>query len=118
MQKAQLEHLFQWAVAQKDKKGRTLLERAREYLLEHPYADKYQTEIAILPETDGRGFNVIEWHCTCGHAKKKDTPICKHAIAKIILMERETLEASPKWKTFFEEYDRKISKLLEDFQWF
>lgn len=111
---AQLKEILRWASRQKDKKGRSLLERARESLETGSYL-KYNTTLERA--SDG----AIEYDCTCpaiNHGKHKDKP-CKHVIAHIILAHEQELRKSKKWDQWFSSYhDKQIEKALRAFEQF
>jgi len=113
LSKRQLASLFKLLAESKDKKGRSLLERARAYLLEHPKADKYATSIDYTIE-DGKLF--IEWDCTCKDADRHnhDGLACKHVVALLILEHRDILERNPNWADWFKQYDEVLKKAVEN----
>ena len=110
----QLKELFRWASKQKDKKGRSLLERARESIETSSYL-KYNTQIEIK---DGN----LYWDCDCRDARKRkhSRACCKHAIAHIILThEKELRKYSRKWDAWFSELENKqIQEALQAFEAF
>lgn len=113
LREEQLKRVLEWAGSSYDKEGRSLLERARLYMLEHPDLDKYRTEVEISDEVNEKGENIIEHTCSCPHARKGN--VCKHVVAKILLMHREYLESkSGKWREFFREYDRRVEEVMEE----
>lgn len=122
LSKKQLAGLLKVLAEAKDKKGRSLLERARAYLLEHPKADKYETSIDYTLE---EGKLYVDWDCSCRDANRHnhDGLACKHVVALLILDHREILESNPNWAKWFEEYDKvlqraeeeELKKVLEDF---
>lgn len=111
LSRKQLEGLFKTFAQVKDKKGRSLLQRAREYLLEHPKADKYATAITYTLE-DGKLF--VDWDCTCKDADKhREGTACKHTVALLLLDHRDILETSSNWREWFKEYDQALRKAEE-----
>lgn len=118
----ELKELLRWAKKQKDKKGRSLLERARESLTTGSYL-KYNTTIEISQrEFLEDGTPILYWDCNCpasNHGKHKNKP-CKHVIARIILThEKELRKYSSKWDAWFSELaDKQIEEALETFSAF
>lgn len=112
LSRKQLASLTKLLAESKDKKGRSLLERARAYLLEHPKADKYTTTITYTLE-DGKLF--IEWDCTCKDADRhhNDGLACKHAVALLILDHRDILETNKGWADWLKQYDEAFKKAVE-----
>ena len=117
----QLKEVLEWASRQKDKKGRSLLEKARESIETGSYL-KYNTTL----ETSDREFlsdgtPIVYWDCDClasNEGKHKDKP-CKHVIAHIILAHEEELRKSPKWDRWFSSYyNKQIEKALRAFEQF
>jgi len=112
MQKLSLEALkevFKWASKQKDRKGRSLLERARESLLTKSYL-KYTTDVEIK-----NGY--LYWDCNCPDARKRkhSRACCKHAIAHLILIhEKELRKHSKKWDAWFREYHQSQTKDIQE----
>ena len=111
LNKAQLKEIFGWASRRKDRKGRSLLERARESLMTGSYL-KYNTTLEMAKD------GAIEWDCDCPYVKKTGKP-CKHVIANLILIHEQELRKSEKWNRFFEEYyNAKIEEVLDAFSQF
>ncbi len=109
----QLTSLFKLLAESKDKKGKSLLQRARDYLLEHPKADKYATSIDYTVE-NGKLF--VDWDCTCKDADRHshDGLACKHVVALLILEHRDILERNPNWADWFKQYDQALKKAVEN----
>ncbi|MEM2947131.1 MAG: SWIM zinc finger family protein [Candidatus Bathyarchaeia archaeon] len=112
LSRKQLASLTKSLQTQKDKKGRSLLQRAREYLMEHPKADKYTTTITYTLE-DGKLF--VDWDCSCKDADRhhNDGLACKHAVALLILEHRDILETHKGWADWFKQYDEVLKKAVE-----
>ena len=105
---SQLREVFGWASRQRDARGRSLLERARQSLLSGSYL-KYNT---ILEKAED---GAIEWDCDCPYVQKTGKP-CKHVIANLILIHEQELRKSEKWNRFFEEYyNAKMEEVLDAF---
>jgi len=104
-----LKEVFKWASKQKDRKGRSLLERARESLLKGSYL-KYNTSLELSKTEYVNEHPVIYWDCNCPAASKgkhKNKP-CKHVIARLILThEKELRKHSKKWDAWFTELENK-----------
>ena len=118
---AQLKAVLGWASRQKDKKGRSLLERAREALMSGSYL-KYNTELeASDREFLSDGSPVVYWDCNCpasNRGRHADKP-CKHVIAHIILAHESELRKSPRWEEWFSRYhDKQIEEALNAFEQF
>lgn len=115
---SQLKDLFRWARGQKDRKGRSLLERARESLLKGSYL-KYNTAVEISEEAIN-GYSIIYWDCNCPSATKRNTKKpCKHVFARLILMHEKELSESKRWREWFEEYhNQKMEETLKAFAQF
>lgn len=108
----QLREVLRWAENQRDKKGRSLLERARESLMSGSYL-KYNTEVEV-----GEG---VDYDCDCpamNRGKHKDKP-CKHVIAILILIHEKELRAlSKKWDCWFKEFkDRQVEDVASSEVW-
>ena len=113
-----LREVLRWASRQKDKKGRSLLERARESLETGSWL-KYNT---VLEPSDREflsdGTPIIYWDCDCPDAqrRKDDNKMCKHALAKLILLHEKELRKSPKWDEWFSHYEQaQIQRALKEF---
>ncbi len=118
----ELKELFRWASKQKDSRGKSLLQRARESIETSSYL-KYNTTIEISQrEFLEDGTPILYWDCNCpasNHGKHKNKP-CKHTIAHIILThEKELRKHSKKWDAWFSELENKqIQQALETFSAF
>lgn len=99
----QLGEIFRWAQAKRNKKGLSLLERARESIKAGSYL-KYNTTTELK---DG----LLLWDCNCPDAQRRkdsDAP-CKHVIAWLILSNEDTLRTSSRaWDEWFREYHATI----------
>ena len=117
---SQLKDLFRWASKEKDKKGRSLLERARESLLKGSYL-KYNTSLELSKTEYVNEHPVIYWDCNCPAASKgkhKNKP-CKHVFALLILSHKDQLIKNKKWARWFQNYEQKQEKqTLEAFSQF
>lgn len=109
LRKEELREVFEWASKQKDKKNRSLLQRARDSLLTGSYW-RYNT----IVWRDGK---TLKYECDCEWAKRR-REACKHVIAYLILANEETLKNSKKWRKFFEEYYAKVEEVLKVFDRF
>jgi hypothetical protein len=110
LSRTQLKEVLGWASRQKDKKGRSLLERARESLLTGSHL-KYNTEVDIAK-------GIMEWDCNCPYVKKTGKP-CRHVIAQLILLHEKELSQNPKWAGWFKEYhSHKLEEVLDAFSQF
>ena len=109
-----LKELFRWASRQKDRKGRSLLERARESLLTGSYL-KYNTTLELSETEYVNGHPVIYWDCNCSYAKHKEKP-CKHVFARLIkLHEEELRKHSKKWDEWFRELENRVLQAFSSF---
>ncbi len=109
----QLKEVLRWASRQKDKKGRSLLERARESLTSGSWL-KYNTELEVQ---DG----CLYWDCDCPDARRRarSRACCKHVIAKLMLLHERELSESQQWAEWFRKYhDRKLEEVLDAFAQF
>ncbi|NPA40831.1 MAG: SWIM zinc finger family protein [Aquificae bacterium] len=116
---SQLNEILGWASRQRDAKGRSLLERARQSLLSGSYL-KYNTTLEVSQrEFLDDGTPVLNWDCTCPYAQKTGKP-CKHVIANLILHHQSYLcEHSKEWRAWFEEFTSKqIEEALDAFAQF
>jgi len=87
------------------KKGHSLLDYAKEYLLEDPLLLEHDP---LLVVKNGR----IYGSCKCSY-NKTSGKICEHIIAKIIYLHRELLEDEPDWQEFIEKYKEVLKKAVD-----
>ena len=92
-----LSEFLEWAKEEKDKRGRSLLERARDSLLSGSF----------------HRYNPTENSCTCPYFRRTGKT-CKHMVALVILRNRKALEKNSRWREFFREYDRQVEKVVEE----
>jgi len=117
----QIKELLRWASKEKDRKGRSLLERARESLRTGSYL-KYNTTVEVSQRDKlSDGSPIIWWDCNCPASNKgrhKNKP-CKHVIARFILMHKEELSKNSKWAQWFKELEEeKLAQVPEEFRHF
>jgi len=94
----ELRKLLKEAKETKDRKGMSLLERARASLLSGSF----------------HRYNATTNSCDCPY-RRRTGRTCKHMVAAVILSFREKLERHPKWREFFRELDRRREEVLEAF---
>ena len=105
-----LKDLFTWCSMQKDKEGRSLLERARDSLSSATYL-KYTTKVEITENEE------IHFYCDCPYLlnNPKQQKPCKHVIVKIIVEHADLLMAhSQKWREWLTPWLEKQKKLDEE----
>ena len=114
---SQLRKLLRWASRQRDKKGRSLLERAKDSLIKGTYRH-YNVEVEIsAKESLADGHPKVYFDCTCPAINKgryKDKP-CKHVVAKMVLVHENLLrQSSEEWDRWFEEYHQAEAERIEE----
>jgi len=109
---SQLKEVLGWASRQRDAKGRSLLERARQSLLSGSYL-KYNTSLSKAED------GAVVWDCDCPYVQKTGKP-CKHVIAHIILAHMEELrESSKAWEEWVNEYwSKQVEEAINAFAQF
>ena len=111
LSKKRLHHLLWWCTQQKDTKGRTLLERAKESIVNGTYLLRYITNVDIATEEDPEG--IVYFDCTCPFLSKRphEQRPCKHVIAHLLLIhEKELRESSKKWEEWFSQVIKEAEK--------
>jgi len=108
-----LTEVLRWASEEKDKKGRSLLERARESLRVNSYKN-----YRVSTDWGGLGFS-----CTCQAFQRGGGKPCKHVIAKLLLEHKDILvRASKEWAEWFKQYHalekERLEAVLRDFDAF
>lgn len=105
--KEELREIFSWAKEEKDKRGKSLLERGRISLITGSYK-QYNTEI-FRDE-----YGMLDGTCSCPSWRKNG--YCKHVIAHIIINNIEHLKQYKKWKEWIEKYniEEKLKKEEEE----
>ncbi len=93
-----LTEFLRWAVKQKDRKGVSLLQRARDTLLSGSHIK----------------YNPTAGSCSCPYFRNTGKT-CKHMVAVVILRNRKVLERNERWREFFREYDRRIEEAFSGF---
>lgn len=86
------------------REGSSLLERAKEHLLEDPLVFKYEPYLIFA---NGKVYG----SCKCPY-HQKTKKICKHMVAKLIYLHRELLETEPDWQEFMEKYKKALKQEL------
>lgn len=89
----------------KHTKGRSLLDYAKEYLLEDPLLFKHDP---ILFFKNGKVYG----SCKCYYSQSGK--VCKHIIAKVIALHKELLEDEPEWQEFIKRYKEALKKAVDE----
>lgn len=83
---------------------RSLLDYAKEYLLEDPLLFRYNPTLVFK---NGKVYGF----CKCHY--NQNSKICKHIVAKVIDLHRELLEDEPEWQEFIKRYKEALKKAVD-----